>query len=79
VRIVTPGTIGDEALLQERQDNLLAALWQDEKFWLRHAGYQLRTFSLSEPADRETMAADCSATNPAELLYAEDFAGNGAD
>jgi DNA mismatch repair ATPase MutS len=25
VRIVTPGTISDEALLQERQDNLLAA------------------------------------------------------
>jgi DNA mismatch repair protein MutS len=24
VRIVTPGTISDEALLQERQDNLLA-------------------------------------------------------
>jgi DNA mismatch repair protein MutS len=31
VRIVTPGTISDEALLQERQDNLLAALWQDGK------------------------------------------------
>ena len=27
VRIVTPGTITDEALLQERQDNLLAAIW----------------------------------------------------
>lgn len=26
VRIVTPGTISDEALLQERQDNLLAAI-----------------------------------------------------
>lgn len=31
VRIVTPGTISDEALLQERQDNLLAAIWQDGK------------------------------------------------
>jgi DNA mismatch repair protein MutS len=31
VRIVTPGTISDEALLQERQDNLLAAIWQDSK------------------------------------------------
>lgn len=46
VRIVTPGTISDEALLQERQDNLLAAIWQDSKgFWLRNAGYQFRSFS----------------------------------
>ncbi|UMX81158.1 hypothetical protein MJ575_23150 [Klebsiella pneumoniae] len=29
VRIVTRATISDEALLQERQDNLLAAIWQD--------------------------------------------------
>ena len=75
VRIVTPGTISDEALLQERQDNLLAAIWQDSK------GYGYATldissgrFRLSEPADRETMAAELQRTNPAELLYAEDFA-----
>ncbi|XNM90750.1 hypothetical protein ACLK1X_15295 [Escherichia coli] len=29
---------------------------------------------MSEPADRETMAAELQRTNPAELLYAEDFA-----
>ena len=75
VRIVTPGTISDEALLQERQDNLLAAIWQDSK------GYGYATldissgrFRVSEPADRETMAAELQRTNPAELLYAEDFA-----
>lgn len=69
------GTISDEALLQERQDNLLAAIWQDGK------GYGYATldissgrFRLSEPADRETMAAELQRTNPAELLYAEDFA-----
>ena len=32
VRIVTPGTISDEAfLLQERQDNLLTSVWQSKK------------------------------------------------
>ena len=31
VRIVTPGTISDEALLQERQDNLLAAIFQSQR------------------------------------------------
>ncbi len=74
VRIVTPGTISDEALLQERRDNLLAAIWQDSKGF----GYATLDISsgrfLSEPADRETMAAELQRTNPAELLYAEDFA-----
>lgn len=47
VRIVTPGTITDEALLQERQDNLLAAIWQDARGfgyatldrWLRNTAF----------------------------------------
>ncbi|MGG7125776.1 hypothetical protein, partial [Salmonella enterica] len=75
VRIVTPGTISDEALFLERQDNLLAAIWQVGK------GYGYATldissgrFRLSEPAHRETMAAELQRTNTAELLYAEDFA-----
>ncbi|MCC3261895.1 DNA mismatch repair protein MutS, partial [Paenibacillus polymyxa] len=75
VRIVTPGTITDEALLQERQDNLLAAIWQDGKgFGYATLDISSGRFRLSEPADRETMAAELQRTNPAELLYAEDFA-----
>ncbi len=74
VRIVTPGTISDEALLQERHDNLLAAIVQTAR------GYGYATldissgrFRLSEPSDLETMAAELQRTNPAELLYPEDF------
>ena len=59
VRIVTPGTISDEALLQERQDNLLAAIWQDGKgFGYATLDISSGRFRLSEPADRETMAAE---------------------
>ncbi len=69
------GTISDEALLQERQDNLLAAIWQDSKgFGYATLDISSGRFRLSEPADRETMAAELQRTNPAELLYAEDFA-----
>lgn len=72
---MTPGTISDEALLQERQDNLLAAIWQDGKgFGYATLDISSGRFRLSEPADRETMAAELQRTNPAELLYAEDFA-----
>ncbi|EKM0372247.1 DNA mismatch repair protein MutS [Cronobacter turicensis] len=75
VRIVTPGTISDEALLQERQDNLLAAIWQDSKgFGYATLDISSGRFRLTEPQDRENMAAELQRTNPAELLYAEDFA-----
>ncbi|WP_226571396.1 DNA mismatch repair protein MutS [Mangrovibacter yixingensis] len=75
VRIVTPGTISDEALLEERQDNLLAAIWQDSKgFGYATLDISSGRFRLSEPEDAEDMAAELQRTNPAELLYAEDFA-----
>ncbi|SUH35367.1 DNA mismatch repair protein MutS [Salmonella enterica subsp. enterica] len=44
------------------------------KATLRHAGYQLRALSSERTRRRETMAAELQRTNPAELLYAEDFA-----
>ncbi|CAO97740.1 DNA mismatch repair protein MutS [Erwinia tasmaniensis] len=75
VRIVTPGTISDEALLNERQDNLLAAIWQSTRgFGYATLDISSGRFRLAEPTDRETMAAELQRTNPAELLYPEDFA-----
>ncbi|WP_288497089.1 DNA mismatch repair protein MutS [uncultured Erwinia sp.] len=75
VRIVTPGTISDEALLNERQDNLLAAIWQSQRgFGYATLDISSGRFRLAEPTDLETMAAELQRTNPAELLYPEDFA-----
>lgn len=75
VRIVTPGTISDEALLQERQDNLLAAIWHTQgSFGYATLDISSGRFLLTEPQDKETMAAELQRTNPAELLYAENFA-----
>ncbi|WP_459482901.1 DNA mismatch repair protein MutS [Erwinia amylovora] len=75
VRIVTPGTISDEALLNERQDNLLAAIWHSPRgFGYATLDISSGRFRLAEPADLETMAAELQRTNPAELLYPEDFA-----
>ncbi|WP_145599384.1 DNA mismatch repair protein MutS [Yersinia alsatica] len=74
VRIVTPGTVSDEALLQERQDNLLAAIWQDARgFGYATLDISSGRFRVAEPADLETMAAELQRTNPAELLYPENF------
>jgi DNA mismatch repair protein MutS len=74
VRIVTPGTISDEALLHERQDNLLAAIWQSPRgFGFATLDISSGRFRLAEPTDLETMAAELTRSNPAELLYSEDF------
>ncbi|OZI14240.1 DNA mismatch repair protein MutS [Sodalis-like symbiont of Philaenus spumarius] len=72
VRIVTPGTLSDEALLNERQDNLLAALWQ-APLGFGYATLDITSgrFLVSESANREAMAAELQRTNPAELLYPE--------
>ncbi|WWP00204.1 MAG: DNA mismatch repair protein MutS [Candidatus Dasytiphilus stammeri] len=76
VRIVTPGTISDEALLQESVDNILAAILLDPQ----GQGFGYATLDLSsgdlrlvEPPDKESMISELYRTNPAELLYPEDF------
>ncbi|MGL4270126.1 MAG: DNA mismatch repair protein MutS [Plesiomonas sp.] len=74
VRIVTPGTVSDEALLQERQDNLLAAICAyGDKFGYATLDISSGRFLLSEPDSIDAMLAELQRTNPAELLYAEDF------
>lgn len=74
VRIVTPGTVSDEALLQERQDNLLAAIWQqNDKFGYATLDISSGRFQIVEPENADEMAAELQRTNPAELLYPENF------
>lgn len=75
VRIVTPGTVSDEALLSERRDNLVAAIYQNSKgFGYATLDITSGRFMLSEPETEEAMQAELQRTSPAELLYPEDFA-----
>ena len=74
VRIVTPGTVTDEALLPERFDNLIAAIYQqDGKFGYSTLDVTSGRFQLSELDSEEAMAAELQRTAPRELLYPEDF------
>ncbi|BET98018.1 DNA mismatch repair protein MutS [Xenorhabdus sp. TCT-1] len=74
VRIVTPGTVTDEALLQERQDNLLAAIWHDNQgFGYATLDITSGRFRVSEMSDQDSIAAELQRTRPAELLYPETF------
>ncbi|MBT0729800.1 DNA mismatch repair protein MutS [Rosenbergiella nectarea] len=75
LRIVTPGTISDEALLNERQDNLLAAVYETKQgFGYATLDIGSGRFLLTEAETEETLAAELQRTNPAELLYPEGFA-----
>ncbi|MBC7001700.1 DNA mismatch repair protein MutS [Photobacterium sp. BZF1] len=74
VRIITPGTVSDEALLSERQDNLIAAIFHEgNKFGYATLDITSGRFMLTEPETEEAMQAELQRTSPAELLYPEDF------
>ncbi|WP_308368045.1 MULTISPECIES: DNA mismatch repair protein MutS [unclassified Microbulbifer] len=75
VRIVTPGTVTDEALLNERRDNLLAAVAQlADKFGLALLDLATGRFAVQEVDSLEALAEQVQRHGPAELLAAEGLA-----
>ncbi|WP_234418452.1 DNA mismatch repair protein MutS [Dongshaea marina] len=74
VRIITPGTISDEALLKERQDNLIAAIHhQHLSYGIAVLDMSSGRFELNEFDHLETLASELQRLKPSELLYCEDF------
>lgn len=74
VRIVTPGTVSDEALLPERQDNLVAAIYEEKGvFAIATLDMTSGRFLITELPNKEALAAELQRLLPAEILYAEDF------
>jgi DNA mismatch repair protein MutS len=82
VRVVTPGTVTDDALLEQRRETLLAALWQNGSradasrrarahfglAWLELASGR---FSVAELDSSEALQAELERLRPAEILLAE--------
>lgn len=74
VRIVTPGTISDEALLKDSQDNLIVAISEhDKRYGLAYLDMSSGRFVLLEPSSTEQLHAELQRLSPAELLYSESF------
>jgi len=74
VRIITPGTITDEALLDDKQDNLLCAVYQhDDSFGIASLDIGSGRFIVNELNDAEALQAEIQRLNPAELLYPDNF------
>ncbi|MGD2076520.1 MAG: DNA mismatch repair protein MutS [Gammaproteobacteria bacterium] len=75
VRIVTPGTLTDDALLEERSDNLLASLNCDSKgrFGLASLDLAAGRFVVQELSGEEALLAELERLQPAELLLGEEL------
>ncbi len=72
VRVVTPGTVTDDAFLEERRDQLLAALFRDgERFGLAWLELSSGRFSVLEAAGSEALTSEIERLRPAELLVPE--------
>ncbi len=70
VRIVTPGTVTDEALLDERRDTLLASVCgTDDRFGLAWLDLSAGRFSLMELSGLAALEAEIERLRPAEILF----------
>ncbi|GAA0574472.1 DNA mismatch repair protein MutS [Halomonas salifodinae] len=74
VRIVTPGTLYDEALLDARRDNLLLALHPHQGTWgLAWLELSSGRFGVLEVEGEGEMLAELQRLDPAEVLAGEDL------
>ncbi|MBK1647780.1 DNA mismatch repair protein MutS [Rhabdochromatium marinum] len=80
VRVVTPGTLTDEALLDQRRDNLLCAIAESLdaqasdslEFGLAMLELASGRFTVLELSGQEALSAELQRLQPAELLLDED-------
>lgn len=75
VRVVTPGTLTDEALLAESRDNLVASVFSDGNHtgiaWLDLSGGRFRMTEVTSP---DALLCEIDRLRPAEIIVSEDQA-----
>ncbi|MGH8372973.1 MAG: DNA mismatch repair protein MutS [Gammaproteobacteria bacterium] len=73
MRIITPGTVTDEALLEERRDNLLAAVHgNSERYGIAALDLGSGRFTVLEVSGDEALSSELERLKPAELLFNEE-------
>ncbi|XBC44226.1 MAG: DNA mismatch repair protein MutS [Buchnera aphidicola (Schlechtendalia peitan)] len=73
-RVITPGTVVDEFLLEECKDNLVGSIYyKDGKFGYAVLNLCSGYFYISEHLSRECFDSEIQRTNPEELLVPENF------
>jgi DNA mismatch repair protein MutS len=72
-RVVTPGTLTDDALLSADRDNIVASVFtRGERFGIAWLDLSAGRFRLTEAPDLEATQAEIQRLRPAELIVDED-------
>jgi DNA mismatch repair protein MutS len=72
-RIVTPGTVTDDALLEQHRETLVCAVYQQgEDFGIARLELASGRFLCMQVTGREALAAELQRIEPVELLESED-------
>lgn len=73
-RIITPGTIVDDGMLPELNDNFIVAIYKEKnQFALSSLDLSTGQFVVYEFNSLENLASELYRQNPAEVLYPENF------
>lgn len=73
VRVITPGTVSDEAFLEERQDNLLVSVvCRREQFGIASLDISSGRLALLSAVGESTALAELQRLAPAECLFNEE-------
>ncbi len=79
MRVVTPGTLTDEALLSAERDNVVAAVFEHgEIYGIAWLDLSAGRFRLTEAPDVEAVQGEIERLRPAELIVDEDNPLDGA-
>jgi DNA mismatch repair protein MutS len=82
VRVITPGTVSDEALMDERRDNCLLSICVTElsktkestlHYGIAHINISSGRFVLSEVTGIEALLTEVERIKPAEILLSDDL------
>ena len=73
-RVLTPGTVTDDAFLNAHQDNLILAVFADKnRFGLAYLEISAGRFHVSEVENEEALQTELERLHPAEILISENF------
>ncbi len=74
VRIITPATVTDEALLEDRTDNLLVSVFlRNHEYGIASLDISSGRFLVQQVLNADQLADEIARLNPVELLISEDW------
>ncbi len=72
-RIITPGTVTDEALLEQNEDNLLVAIYEEKQsIGIASLDISRGKFNVTQLSDHAALMAELERLQPSECIISED-------